>query len=262
MDREENVGCIEHWGLVMISAKPNLIALVAGKDLPEFHEVIYSLSSLNVEIEQIDDLSRAIDRLRTGIYSLVVLVDGVPRNGALEFCQTVRRHFENVPLVLLLKNAQPTEKILAFEFGADECLSLPLSHLEFRARIRSLFRRCLPVTRPEPQVIQSSLTIGELELDLDTKEVRHCGRPLSLTPTEYHLLRFLMSNSPKTLSQSELAYELWGFDSEVYERNIKWHVSRLRKKLSKNPAVEQPIVTVRGMGYRLASAVKHSQQGF
>lgn len=227
------------------------IALIVGEDSYELESIISNLSCLGIACECVQDPSEGLDRLYAQPYSLVVTVDKTKNSWALVFCQMLRRYDQKIPLLLVIEESQPEKRILALELGADECLNLHLGRLEFRARIRALLRRCQASGKAGETEYVSSHTVGELEVDLEKKEARLKGTLLKLTPTEFTLLRILASNPGKTLSQGELACTLWGPDSGVYKKNIRWHISRLRKKLDSDLLLSSHIITVRGMGYRL-----------
>lgn len=170
----------------------------------------------------------------------------------LDLCRRIRTENARVLVLLVLEQMEEMEKVLALELGVDECFSRSVHPIEFRARLKSLLRRAAIDDRD--LISSTHLTLGSLSIDIDRRKVKQNGALLHLTPTEFSLLESMTRRAGKAVSTSELAYELWGMDSEVYEDNIKYHISRLRSKIEQNSQNPEYIKTIRGMGYRIVSA--------
>jgi DNA-binding response OmpR family regulator len=143
------------------------------------------------------------------------------------------------------------DKVLGLGLGADDYVVKPYSLRELISRIRALLRRAygdLAVLSTGNQ-----LRSGELKVDLERWEVVRQGESIDLTPTEFRLLRYLVSNPGRPVSRDELIEAIWGYASEIgSERTIDVHIRHLREKLERDPADPRWIVTVRGVGYKFA----------
>ncbi|MBH9554109.1 phosphate regulon transcriptional regulator PhoB [Inhella gelatinilytica] len=148
-----------------------------------------------------------------------------------------------LPVILLTARAQETDKILGLDAGADDYLTKPFSPGELLARMRALLRR------RAPESLSAPLRQGPLELDPVQMRVRAGEQEVNLGPTEFRLLKFLMSHPGRVHSRSQLLDRVWGDHVAIEERTVDVHIKRLRDALE--PAQTQDwIETVRGAGYR------------
>jgi two-component system alkaline phosphatase synthesis response regulator PhoP len=174
-----------------------------------------------------------------------------------DFCIALQNRNRTIPLVIAAQHSTLQDRVLALEIGADDFLTLELPEIELRARLAALLRR-LTIDRNlrSPTAERRIFKTDELEIDLDQKQARLAGKPLGLSPTEYSILETLALHPGKTISRSTLSDSLWGYDSDVYDDNIKWHICRLRKKLNPTSSAPEYIATVRNRGYRLLSSAE------
>jgi DNA-binding response OmpR family regulator len=155
-----------------------------------------------------------------------------------------RRWDQNVPVIVLARpNADPADRVRAFERGADDVIERPIVYLELLARIRALLRRALP---QRVEVI----TAGDVVVDRRTRQVRVRGKPVSLASKEFELAAKLASEPERVFTKDELLRDVWGFRSAARTRTLDSHASRLRCKLSLAPH-DRFVVNVWGVGYRL-----------
>ncbi|MBN8503121.1 MAG: phosphate regulon transcriptional regulator PhoB [Burkholderiales bacterium] len=154
---------------------------------------------------------------------------------------------KSLPVIMLTARAQETDKIKGLDAGADDYLTKPFSPAELMARVRALLRR------RAPEALDAPLQAGELKLDPAARRVFSGGRELQLGPTEFKLLRYLMSHPERVHTRAQLLDKVWGDHVFIEERTVDVHVKRLRDAL--RPAgCDELIETVRGSGYRLAAA--------
>lgn len=156
------------------------------------------------------------------------------------------REWSQVPIVILSVRGQEADKIAALDAGADDYLTKPFSVGELLARMRVALRRA---TAPAATPV---FTRGELVVDVARRLVTVAGRPLNLTPTEYDLLRVLVTHAGKVLTHGQLLREVWGgsgYDAE--QHLLRVNISNLRRKLEPDPARPRYIQTEPGVGYRL-----------
>jgi two-component system, OmpR family, phosphate regulon response regulator PhoB len=163
-----------------------------------------------------------------------------------------REATRNCRIVVLAEQGAMSEVVAALEFGADDCVALPLEPSEFVARVGATLRRAPAVVRPD------QLTAGPLVLD----KAMHClwvqGSAVALAPTEFRLLAFLLENQGRVFSRDELLRRAWSKNVNAGHRTVDVHVRRLRQLLEPF-ACDDLIQTVRGFGYRLAPSVRDAR---
>ncbi len=152
-----------------------------------------------------------------------------------------------LPIVLLTARAQETDKLAGFDAGADDYVTKPFSPRELIVRLRALLRRSSPSSGDEP------LEVAGLRLDPRTYRVTGNGESLELSPTEFKLLQFMMTQPDRVLTRSRLLDGVWGDHVFIEERTVDVHIRRLR--LALRPTGHDRLVeTVRGGGYRFLPA--------
>jgi DNA-binding response OmpR family regulator len=178
---------------------------------------------------------------------LVVLDLLMPRLDGLEFTRRIRQE-RDVPIIMLTARAEETDRVVGLELGADDYVTKPFSPRELVARIRAVLRRSQAQSTPSP-----TLRAGPIALDRDAHIVTVHDQQVELTPTEFAILEALMQAPGRVFTRSELLEAAQGMAYEAYERTVDAHVKNLRRKLE--PARTEPryVLTVRGIGYRLAT---------
>ncbi|MDP2619660.1 MAG: phosphate regulon transcriptional regulator PhoB [Hyphomicrobiales bacterium] len=175
---------------------------------------------------------------------LILLDWMLPGISGIELGRRLRRRPETrkVLVILLTARGEEAERVRGLITGADDYVVKPFSVPELLARVRALLRRA------RPDLVAETLRAGDIELDRATHRVRRSGREISLAPTEYRLLEFLMQNRGRVYSRAQLLDGVWGSDVFVEDRTVDVHVGRLRRALRRGGA-KDPIRTVRGAGY-------------
>jgi DNA-binding response OmpR family regulator len=157
------------------------------------------------------------------------------------------------PIIMLTVHKDEMDKILGLEMGADDYVTKPYSLRELRSRIRAQLRRAYGELS---NTDADTLFIGELTIDRGRGLVLRGDQQINLTPTEFRLLVFLARHHGQALTRSQLLDAVWGYDSEVEsDRIVNVHVRRLREKIEADPSHPILILTVPGIGYRLADEV-------
>lgn len=191
------------------------------------------------------DGNAALDLFRRKTPDLLILDLNLPRVDGMEVCRRLRAE-SAVPIVILTARDEEIDKLLGLECGADDYVTKPFSPREVVARVRAVLRRVAPP--PTDGVLR----VGELHLDSKAHEARLADTPLELTPTEFRLLEGLMRNRGQVLSRQQLLDLTQGEAFEGYERTIDAHVKNLRQKIESNPRQPTYLLTVYGVGYKLA----------
>ena len=159
------------------------------------------------------------------------------------------REFSNVPVIFLTAKSEDTDKILGLNIGADDYITKPFNPVEVLARVRSQLRRYLQLGggMENPALLQ----IGGIVLDDNAKTVTLDGEPVSLTPKEYDILRFLMQNPGKVFSPSELYRKVWNDIPLNADNALAVHIRHLREKLEITPSEPRYLKVVWGKGYKM-----------
>ena len=176
---------------------------------------------------------------------LVVLDVMMPNMDGMAACGKIRE-FSDVPIILLTAKTDDMDKLMGFDYGADDYLTKPFNILELKARIRALLRRA--GTR-ERQVSGNILAIGGISLDLDARNAYRSGVLVDLTAKEFDVIEFLMRNPNRVYSREALLDTIWAYEYRSDIRTVDVHIRRLREKLEEEPAEPKYIMTKWGVGY-------------
>ncbi len=190
--------------------------------------------------------SDGIDQTAASRPDLVILDLGLPDISGLDVCREVRR-WSPVPILVLSARHADAEKVALLDGGADDYLTKPFSTTELQARVRALLRRAAA----SPETGATSITIGELSLDVSARTLRRQGELVHLTPTEWDLLRALMTHAGRTLTHQQLFHEVWsGRQYGDAQQYLRVYVAQLRRKVETDPLRPRYITTEPGVGYR------------
>lgn len=164
------------------------------------------------------------------------------------------RESSNVPVILLTAKGEDTDKVLGLNVGADDYITKPFNPVEMLARVRSQLRRYMQLGGGA--VREDVLRNGGISLDDKSKEVTVDGEPVSLTPTEYDILKFLMQHPGEVFQPKVIYRRVW--DDEPYgaESTVAVHIRHLREKIEINPAEPRYIKAVWGQGYKMEKVSK------
>jgi DNA-binding response OmpR family regulator len=172
---------------------------------------------------------------------LVVLDWMLPGLDGLTICRRLRAQ-SDVAILMLTAKGELEERVAGLEGGADDYLVKPFKFQELLARIRAILRR-------HHLTLRRRLSVGELQLDRETREVWRAGQPIELTPREFELLAVLMAHPRQVFTREMLLDRVWGYDYAADPNLVEVHISALRAKLG--DTARQLICTVRGVGYTL-----------
>lgn len=159
------------------------------------------------------------------------------------------REQSNVPVILLTAKSEDTDKILGLNIGADDYVTKPFNPVELQARVKSQLRRYMQLGGGS--VRKEVLTMGGIELDDRTKEVTLDGDKVSLTRTEYDILKMLMENPGKVFSPTQIYTQVWKDNPYGAENTVAVHIRHLREKIEYNPAEPRYLKAVWGRGYKM-----------
>lgn len=175
---------------------------------------------------------------------LVILDLGLPDIDGVEVTRQIRE-WSQLPIIILSVREQESDKVSALDAGADDYLTKPFSIGELMARIRVALRRSIQT------VAEPVFTSGELQVNLSRRLVTVKSQEVSLTPTEYDLLRVLVQHPGKVLTHRQLLKKVWGDAYETETHMLRVNMSNLRRKIEPDPTRPRFIITEPGVGYRL-----------
>lgn len=163
------------------------------------------------------------------------------------------RESSNVPVILLTAKSEDTDKVLGLTIGADDYVTKPFNPIELQARVKSQLRRYMQLGGGS--VKKEVLAIGGIELDDRTKEVALDGEKVSLTRTEYDILKLLLENQGKVFSPHQIYEKVWKDNPYGAENTVAVHIRHLREKIEYNPAEPRYLKAVWGRGYKIEANV-------
>ena len=205
----------------------------------------FNLENEGYTVETAYDGKTAVELARGGGFDLIILDLMMPEVDGLSACMQIRE-FSNVPIIMLTARSEDTDKLLGFEYGADDYLTKPVNILELKARIRALLRRS---GGGQQQDRRELLTVGEISVDPAQRVALRAGEVVELTAKEYDLIELLIKNPRRVYSRENLMDLVWGYTYAGDYRTVDVHIRRLREKLEENPAEPEYILTKWGVGY-------------
>lgn len=211
------------------------------------------LSGENYRTYEANTGKEALEVVKNNDIHLILMDIMMPEMDGITAMTKLREH-NNIPVILLTAKSEDTDKILGLNIGADDYITKPFNPVEVLARVKSQLRRYMQLGSAVKKA--SSLKIGSIELDDETKTVTSENEPISLTPIEYDILKLLMENPGKVFSSSVIYYRVWGDSPLGSENTVAVHIRHLREKLEINPADPRYLKVVWGQGYKIARGEK------
>lgn len=202
----------------------------------------YNLKQAGFHTLCAEDGQKAKEALSNEV-DLILLDLMLPGTDGLTLCREIRKSkdFHSIPIIMLTARGEEIDKILGLELGADDYITKPFSPRELIARIKALFRRFDNLHEGEEFILKGQ----GLLFNMKSHEVKKEGEALNLTPKEFLLLKYLLSNAGNVLTRELLLEKIWGYEYLGDTRTVDVHIRRLRKKIG-----EESIETVRGVGYK------------
>ena len=221
--------------ILLVDDEPKVCELIKAYLVKDGYDVVIAT-----------DGKSAIDQAQRYKPDLILLDLNLPELDGLEVCRAIRKQ-SNVPIIMLTARDEEVDKIVGLEMGADDYVTKPFSPRELAARVSAVLRRYREGLKQGEQIVA-----GELRLDPEKYEVTYLGQPLSLTAGEFKLLSVLSRNPGRVFTRLQLMDSAFGESYEGYERTIDAHIKNIRQKMSRlAPKSSNPLVTVRGVGYKL-----------
>lgn len=224
---------LQFMNILVIEDEPNVVAFIRKGLQEQAYEV-------DVAYDGLTGKSLALKK----DYDLILLDVILPNSNGLETCRDIRKHNQQVPILMLTALGSTEDVVTGLDAGADDYLTKPFKFKELLARVRALTRR--------KNISQQSslLTIADLEVNLDTKTVNRGDKSIALTAKEFSLLEYFIRNKGKVLSRLDLLENVWELNFDLSSNVVDVYVNYLRNKIDKD--FEPKLIhTVIGMGYVL-----------
>ena len=204
----------------------------------------FNLENEGYQVDAAYDGLEAVELARSGKFDLIILDVMMPELDGLEACMRIRE-FSTIPIIMLTARGEDMDKIIGFEYGADDYITKPFNILELKARIRALLRRSALVSN----VTESVLTVGHITIDTEKRIATKNDELVELTVKEFDVFELLSKNPGRVYSRETLLNIVWGYEYQGDIRTVDVHIRRLREKLEENPAEPEHIMTKWGVGY-------------
>jgi two-component system response regulator RegX3 len=220
--------------------------ILVVEDEASFSDALaYLLGKEGFEVIVADTGPTAIEQFDRHGADLVLLDLMLPGLSGTEVCRQLRTR-SNVPIIMLTAKDGEVDKVVGLELGADDYVTKPYSSRELIARVRAVLRR----QGDEDAVVDGILEAGPVRMDVERHKVSINGSDVAFPLKEFELLEFLVRNSGRVLTRSQLIDRVWGSDYFGDTKTLDVHVKRLRAKIEVDPANPVFIQTVRGLGYK------------
>jgi two-component system KDP operon response regulator KdpE len=214
-------------------------------DEPQILRVIRaSLPLRGYEVITASSGEEALDEIGKQVPDLIILDLVMPEMSGLDVCRRVRE-FSTVPIIVLSAKGAESDKVAALDLGADDYVTKPFGMDELLARVRAVLRR-LAVSESENRV----LTVGDVSVDVDERRVVVAEKEVKLTPKEFDVLKYLVSNAGKVVTHRALLQAVWGWQSTDQTEYLRVFINQLRRKIEPNLDHPRYIVTEPWVGYR------------
>ena len=180
---------------------------------------------------------------------LIILDIMLPKMDGFTLCKKLRDEGNMIPVLMLTARGEEPDKVKGLDFGADDYVTKPFSLPELLARVRALLRR-RPGKKTE-KTLPDSIELGNISLDFKKYEALKGGKPLSLSPKQFGVLRYLATCAGDVVTRDELLDEVWGYEKFPTTRTVDNHIAQLRSKIEENPAKPRYLITIHGIGYKM-----------
>ncbi len=240
--------------------------------------LVYQLEREGFEVVAVADGLSALEVFDATGADLVLLDLMLPGLSGIEVCRELRRRGD-VPVIMLTAKDSEIDKVVGLEIGADDYVTKPYSFRELLARMRAVLRRrgsapgapdahdadlgtpamtaeaVRAVSRADDQLDDEVLIAGDVTMDVDRHTVHVRGQEVAFPLKEFELLEYLMRNGGRVLTRGQLIDRVWGLDYVGDTKTLDVHVKRIRAKIEVDPGMPRLLLTVRGLGYKLAQDV-------
>jgi two-component system, OmpR family, alkaline phosphatase synthesis response regulator PhoP len=232
----------------MVNATPSATILLVEDDPSITVGLRINLEAEGYKVIIADNGDAGLAAARKEGIDLLLLDLMLPGLNGFEILRQLRREGHTMPIIVLSARSSEIDKVMGLELGAEDYVTKPFGLAELLARVRAALRRA---TKPRPP--ESSFRLGDIEIDEGRREVRRGGALVELTATEFDVLMALVQAKGRVLSREQILEKIYGPGHHGTARTIDNFLMQLRSKLEADPQAPKYLVTVRGVGYRIAS---------
>ena len=222
-------------------------ALIAEDDEKIASFVVKGLKQAGFAVDRSADGEEGLYLATAHPYDVAVIDIMLPKLDGLSLIECLRRQKINTPVIILSAKRSVDDRVKGLQAGSDDYMTKPFAFSELLARVQALIRRASKITEP------TRLSVGDLSLDLLTREVVRAGKKIELQPREFALLEYLMHHSGKVVSKSMIMEHVWSYDFDPQTNVVDVLVCRLRNKVDRD-FEKKMIHTQRGVGYALKTS--------
>jgi DNA-binding response OmpR family regulator len=201
------------------------------------------------EVLHAKDGARGLRMARDEHPDVMILDVMLPRMTGLDVCRHLREEGDAVPIIMLTARGQELDKVVGLKLGADDYVTKPFSFAELVARVEAVLRRA--TGHGGSASCASRQTVGELTVDFDRHEASRGDQTVHMTAREFRLLHHLVEHRGEVVTRDALLDAVWGYDAIPHTRTVDTHIAKLRKKIERDPANPEILITVHGVGYKL-----------
>lgn len=217
--------------------------------LVEDEAAIRKFVKINLEkegyiVNDYESAEEALEACKEYSFDIAVLDIMLVKMDGVTLLKILREVYPNMAIIMLTAKSEDIDKINAFESGADDYLSKPFNPKELILRIKSISRRLVKGTKEENKIV-----LGKFEIDMNLKAFYVDGEAIDLTPIEFGIIKHLIQNANKLVSRKEIVRTVWGYDYTTDTKLVDVNISRLRKKIEKDPSNPEHIKTIWGEGF-------------
>ena len=186
----------------------------------------------------------ALEACKEESFDIAVLDIMLEKMDGVTLLKILREVYPNMAIIMLTAKSEDIDKINAFESGADDYLSKPFNPKELILRIKSISRRLFADKKEEKEIV-----LGKFRIDLNLKDFYLDDELIELTPTEFGIIKYLIENANKLVKRKEIVKTVWGYDYLMDTKLVDVNISRLRKKIEKDPSNPEHLKTIWGEGF-------------
>ncbi len=216
--------------------------LLVEDDLKIASFIVKGLRAAGYAVDQATDGEEGLHLILTEPYDVAIIDIMLPKLDGLALIERMRKEKVNTPVIILSAKDSVDDRVKGLETGGDDYLTKPFAFTELLARVQALIRRASGISEP------TQLNVGDLSINLLTREVTRGGRKIELQPLEFSLLEYLVRNKGRIVSKTMIMEHVWDYNFDPQTNVVEVRISRLRDKIDRG--VDKKLIhTVRGVGY-------------
>lgn len=212
--------------------------------------ILFALEDEEFEITTTNDGLEGYNKALEIIPDLILLDVMLPNKNGFEICRDLRQNKLKSMILMLTSRGEETDKIIGFEYGADDYLTKPFSITELRMRVKALLRRFKDIENIQNTQTNNSQDLLSFKIDFESQEIIKNGKIYNISGKEFQIIKYFIENSNKVISRDQLLDKVWGYENYPSTRTVDNFILSLRKKIEDDPSNPKHIITVPTVGYK------------